>query len=449
MTPGNGRPKGRAVTTASEVPPPIQWHEGMLLAPQHFQQMSLRHELLVHYHTSASAPYAWGVRHLEIDPVTLPDGKLRVLELEAVMPDGLLVSFNRDLPELSIDLQDHVDAMKSKPVTMHLAVVARGAGLKFADRYTSSDGGSIADQNEAHDEIKIPVLKPVLQLLAGDEPAPMYVTIPIAKIAYRNESFTRTRFDPPLLRVARGSTVYDMCNTLASRLREKASFLAEQVRSPSSSASVTQLVDTKILVHCLAGELPAFEAILRSGAAHPFPLYVALCSVAGHVAGLGQALVPPVFDPYDHNHLVATFDQVYNAVTKAIAQGVRESYLEYPFVHEGGEFHIQFDPDWSGRSVILGVRAPSGVSDHDMAQWVGASVIASRSMLLPLRDRRVTGAVRKQIDAEADLVPPRGMTLYSVSPEEEFVKPGEDFVVLNPGVALPPESIVLFVRNRV
>src|SRR6185503_10016287 len=87
-----GRRKGRAQTTAREVPPPIQWHEGMLLAPQHFQQLSLRHELLVHYHAAQVSPFHWGVRYLEIDPVPLTDGILRVLDLEAVMPDGLAVS---------------------------------------------------------------------------------------------------------------------------------------------------------------------------------------------------------------------------------------------------------------------------------------------------------------------------------------------------------------------
>jgi type VI secretion system protein ImpJ len=451
MTPGtNGRRKGRVVTSAREVPPPIQWHEGMLLAPQHFQQMSLRHELLVHYHTTAAAPFHWGVRHIEIDPVPLVDGIFRVLELEAVMPDGLIVSHSPgDLPDLTVDLTANVDAMKSKPMTVNLAVVARGRGLELSDRYASDDGGSFADENSGEDDIAIPILKPKLQLVAGDDPPPKYVVLPIAKVAYRNEVFARARFEPPWLRVTPGSAIYDICNSVASRLREKACFLADQVRSPSSSAGVPQLVDTKILVHCLVGELPAFEAILRSGASHPFPLYVALCSLLGHVAGLSRALVPPVLDPYDHNDLVATFDQAYSALSKAISEGIHEAYSPFPFVFEGEEFHLRFDPDWGGRSVILGVRAPSGVSDQEMSQWVGGSVIASRSKLLPLRDRRVTGAVRKQIDADADLVPPRGVTLYSISPEEEFVNPGEDLVVLNPGGAQRPESIVLFVRNRV
>lgn len=52
-----------------------------------------------------------------------------------------------------------------------------------------------------------------------------------------------------------------------------------------------------------------------------------------------------------------------------------------------------------------------------MAAWVAASLIAARSKIPSLRDRRVAGTVRKRIEADADLVPARGVTLYSLSAE--------------------------------
>src|SRR5436190_1813629 len=61
MSTARERRKGRAQTTAREVPGAIQWHEGMLLAPQHFQWLSLRQETLLQYHASAISPFHWGV----------------------------------------------------------------------------------------------------------------------------------------------------------------------------------------------------------------------------------------------------------------------------------------------------------------------------------------------------------------------------------------------------
>ena len=56
------------------IPERIQWHEGMLLAPQHFQQSQARTDSLAGWHALAAAPLAWGVRHLEVDTSLLANG---------------------------------------------------------------------------------------------------------------------------------------------------------------------------------------------------------------------------------------------------------------------------------------------------------------------------------------------------------------------------------------
>ena len=72
-------------------PDRIQWHEGMLLSPQHFQLESARVDALIGWHTLTGAPYSWGVKRLKFDLSLLPSGMVRVLELEAILPDGTAV----------------------------------------------------------------------------------------------------------------------------------------------------------------------------------------------------------------------------------------------------------------------------------------------------------------------------------------------------------------------
>jgi type VI secretion system protein ImpJ len=445
------RRKGRVAATARDVPPAIQWHEGMLLAPQHFQLLSQRQEALLHYHAAALSPFHWGVRHLKVDPVLLVDGTFRVLELEAVLPDGLLVSHLPDeVPELAVDLTPRIDDMKQRPLTVHLAVAAHGRGLALGERYSFAEGEPAADENTGEGEIPVPILEPRLRLLLDEEPPPKYVSFPLAKVIHRDEVFSRTAFEPPWLRVAPGSALYELCLGIASRLREKAAFLADQVRSPSPAAHVPQLLEAKGLVHALVGELPAFEAALRVGVSHPFPLYLTLCSVLGHVAGLGRALVPPALEPYDHNDLAATFGQLRLSLFQALDEGVHEAYTAYPFAFEEGVFHLLFDPDWETRALILGVRAPVGVPDGEMAEWMAASLIAARSRINSLRDRRIVGARRKRIEADTDLVPSRGVTLYTLSADAEHVVAGEELEIRNPDDRADrrPQEVVLYVRNR-
>jgi len=438
--------------SARDVPAAIQWQEGMLLAPQHFQRLSWRHEALLQYHAGAISPFHWGVRHLEIDRVKLAAGVLRVVELEAVMPDGLVVSYTAgDVPGLAIDLSARADELRNRPLMVHLAVTAHGRGLAFTERYESVDGGAVADEITGEGELHLTVLRPKLALVATNDLDAKYVGFPLVQIERRNERFAQTGFEPPWLWVRPDSATYELCLRIATRLREKAGFLADQVRNPSMSSKTAHLLDTKLLVHCLVGELPPFEALLRSGVAHPFQLYLSLCSVVGHLAGLCRSLVPPVLEPYDHNDLQATFDRAYRFLDGAISEGVHEKYTRYVFTGRGDEYRLRFDPDWMTRTLILGVQAPLNVAEHEMAGWVGGSIIAAASKIAAQRNYRVLGLPRNRLGADADLVPPLGMAIYSLTVDGQLVVAGEDLVVVNPaadGQQLRPESVVLFVRHR-
>ena len=129
---------------AYEIPDAIQWHEGLLLTPQHFQQLSFRHEALVQYGTSLFAPFCWGVRRFKHHAISLPSGKLRVLELEAVMPDGLVVvhglhDSGRD-DVLEIDLSSQAEEIGERGALVQI-VVPRQGGNSNGDslRYESLD----------------------------------------------------------------------------------------------------------------------------------------------------------------------------------------------------------------------------------------------------------------------------------------------------------------------
>src|SRR5690606_29497365 len=104
------------MTRAHAAPDALVWHHGMLLAPQHFQQLSRRHEMLLYYHARTVAPYHWGVRHLEFDRVMLVGGVLRVRELEAILPDGLVVSHagGPDRADLQLDLAPFAERLKDQ-----------------------------------------------------------------------------------------------------------------------------------------------------------------------------------------------------------------------------------------------------------------------------------------------------------------------------------------------
>src|SRR5690242_15338125 len=96
----------------------IEWHEGLLLAPQHFQLMSARLDSLVAWQTLAAAPFSWGVRRLVLDTGLLPAGMLRVLALDAIMPDGTAVSYSGDSGRqgrLELSLEPYTEQLAKGP----------------------------------------------------------------------------------------------------------------------------------------------------------------------------------------------------------------------------------------------------------------------------------------------------------------------------------------------
>lgn len=68
--------------------PKILWGEGLFLRPQHFQQQDAYHEARQRELLFAAQPFAFGVSELNIDRDALHSGILRIVHIDARMPDG-------------------------------------------------------------------------------------------------------------------------------------------------------------------------------------------------------------------------------------------------------------------------------------------------------------------------------------------------------------------------
>jgi type VI secretion system protein ImpJ len=438
---------------AHEIPESIQWHEGLLLTPQHFQQLSLRQESLLQYVAGAIAPFNWGVRRFEWDAAGLAGGRLRVLRLDAVMPDGLVVSYGarggRELGggELSVDLAPHAERLKGGgSVTVYLAIAARDAepGARDKDgRYFSVEGDPVADEQTGDGALVIPRLRPHLKLAAGDPPGKNHVSFPLARVRHSGAALTLEGFIPPALAVARDSALGRMCSDAARHMREKAMFLADRLRGTSGGigggAGARAVLDreTEALVRCLVAPLPQIEAVLATGVTHPYLVYLAFCAAAGQVATMGGSLEPPLFHTYDHDDLAATFTEVLGYIRGK--------------VEGGGVYSIDFDPAWATKRLVLGMRARPGVNETQLTDWGKDCIIGSRAQMDALRRNRVRGARRSLIERDEDLVPPRDVLLFSLMPDPEYVEPGEVLQIFDAaggrGQETRPSAIVLYVRQ--
>src|SRR5581483_6028165 len=224
-------------------------------------------------------------------------------------------------------------------------------------------------------------------------------------------------------------------------------YLAEQARSPAANAEATELLGVKSQISSLVDSLPHLEAILAAGAAHPFLVYLALCSVVGKVAALDSAMVPPIMPTYDHNNLRVTFEQAASYITTTLNNAVTESYRTYTFRYDQGCYNLFFEGNWSSRRLVIGMRPPLAMSEKELLTWGEGCVIGSQSRLDALRANRILGAARKRIEREGDVVPTRGQVLFALNPDPQFIQPDEVLQIFNAGEHRPTE-IVLYVMQK-
>ena len=444
------------MTDARRIPDPIQWHEGMMLAPQHFQQAALRQEELLHYHLQTVNPFHWGIRRLKVDQVLLVSGRFRVLELEAIMPDGLVVEHGHEeeANALELDLEEYAEEIRSQPLMIHLALPEKKVGRVFKGdlaRYESVEGAPVTDENTGENEIPIPRLKPRLLLLATDDPPQKYVSFPLAQVAYKNETFALTDYLPPCLTIPLNSPIGEMCQLVAQRLREKAVYLSEQVQAPSSSTSGPMIQETRQRIQSLVAALPAFEGVLFTGQSHPYPLYLALCHLVGQTAALGSGLIPPVLPAYNHKDLRYSFDQAREFVFRMIEEGIHEAYTAYPFTLRDNIFELNFSESWMDRKyVYLGVRGPSGMPEKEIIDWVRKSWIGTENRIPSMREKRILGPERQVVEGDREILPTRGVVLFQMAVDPEFIEPETNLQIFNTAEtadASRPMEIVLYVKS--
>ncbi|WP_207482417.1 type VI secretion system baseplate subunit TssK [Arenibaculum pallidiluteum] len=440
------------MTGIRDVPDPIQWHEGMLLAPQHFQQEALRTQAMVAAHMGLAGTFHWGVVHLLLDRVALVSGLVRILELEAVMPDGLIVWHDSTAPApLELDISGHADPLAQAPLTIHLAVpAARSGSWGGAQRWQSVEGRPVLDENGG-DELSIPRLRPRLSLVvtaqAGERPPQRYVSMPLARIAFANDAFALTEFAPPSLAVTANSPVGRLCADVARRLREKAMLLSERMGAGAGrdGGDVSPFDEVRALV---VG-LPPLEAQLAVEACHPFQVYLSMAGLAGHVSALAAGAIPPKLSRYDHDDPLPAFAEIRDFIARMVER-VREVAEPIRFTFEDGMFGLEMREEWLRGKLLIGVRGPAGMPTADVVAWIENAVIASRPRLEKLAALRVTGAVRAVVDntGEAGVTPPRGTVLFTVEKDPDLILAGERLEIWNPdnlGSRQRPADVALYV----
>lgn len=441
---------------AFEIANAIQWHEGMLLSPQHFQEWSLRTEQLLQYRVMSTQPFFWGIHHCKIDASLLLGGRLCIIDLEAIMPDGLVVAFRAPEMILEIDLQPHQTTLQTQPLTVYLAVPALQSSSGYnaqnhTARYIAIEGDLVVDNNTGDNPLQMPRLKPQLRLLLEDETSYKFTSFPLFQISYQQEHFIVTDFIAPTFSIQETHSLYETAHSIALNVREKATFLSERLRAPASMARLDKpaLFETQLIIQGLVSSLPQLEALIYAKNIHPYLLYLTLCGMAGNLAGFVGALLPPVFPSYNHNNLQNTFAPLLQFINQML-DSIHESYLVISFELDKNKcFNLSLKNKELGKLFVIGIRMNPLSNNQDTLEWVEDTMIGTSDKISEMKDKRILGGSRKAIEKSDDIgvIPLRGILLFQIQTDEKFITPEETLVIYNSKDRGFPSEIVLYMKN--
>jgi type VI secretion system protein ImpJ len=434
--------------------PHIQWHEGMLLSPQHFQQESARVDALIAWQHLAVHPLGWGVRHLDIDTSLLVNGLVRVRSLEAVMPDGMAVTWPTPQaggPDLALDLTPLAAQLEAQELPIYLTVGRARSQRVSAQpaRLRGILGEPVEDEISEALPVDIPRAVPNLALAIGPRPSSAYLCLKLMTVRKDNEVFKRGGYVPALLEVPPDCEIRQRAQALAAQIRSKAAFLVKQTADPSSRIEDRlAMLEGKARLGSLVAALPVLEALLRGPAVPPFALYLALCAQLGPLATLRPGAVPLLPPPWVHDDPSAAIGPVLDAL-EDLAGEVSQEWRTTVFGFDGEAFALPLDAASPGSRLVVGVR---GQPERDLVAWMSGAVIGSRTVWSALSDRRVLGAARRRIEdaPELGLRSSAGYTLFAIEVAESFIVAGQPLVISNANETSAmqrPHEMVLFVKG--
>ncbi|KCB43580.1 type VI secretion system baseplate subunit TssK [Bordetella hinzii] len=423
--------------------PPVEriaWHEGMLLVPQHLQQLCARMDSLVAAQVLAARPVAWGLGRLVLDEHLLPAGRLRVLALDAILPDGTLVSYEAQrtgAAALELDLLPFQDALQDGGLDVYLTL-AVGAG-----RFVAAGVRLVEDMVSDAPAVEIPQSLPALQLAAGDYPGPERISLLLGDFIQEGSTVKRGNRLGPLLCLPRDSGLWNQAMQLLALMRAKAVYLARQVVLPVSDLEgrLAQL-ELRARLAALMTSLPEAEALMRGPRVHPWDLYLALVRLSGAMALLRPGQVAPMPPDYSQERPQQALESLLGFL-REMAVEVNESYRLSKFLLVDGAFVLGMESGFLEGRLIIGV---SGPSERDARSWIAGAIIGTEAEFASLRGRRVLGAERRAV-AEGGLG--GGYSLFEI--DASTFKAGDLLKIANPNEgesASRPHEIVLFVKGE-
>ena len=437
----------------SLLPDAVCWHEGMQLLPQHFQLQGLRAEVLAAHLANACNPWFWGVSRVEFDPSALSAGLVRLLHLQATLPDGLPVNLQAGVdPTLELDVSEAIAATDTATVTVYLAVSPlwrAGQLLPLKGRLQSVVGDALPDLTSGEYPESITVWRPNPRLCTQLNKADS-ICLPLLRIRKEGGGFLALPFTPPTPNLLPESVLGRRVAGLCARAREKCLFLAGRLRLAQQAGNQDDALEVRRQLTALWARLPEVEGALNSRLATPQSLHGALLGLAGSWAALDPLRGVPAFAALDFLELQQGYEALLDWLESTL-ELIRAGYRSLPFDQHETLFSIQLPDDQPSQRLVIGLRMPNGASEQAASDWLKSAIIASAPHVALLGRQRMSGLAHQAMSRNEQVAYSVGddTRLFVINAQGQWFNSQLPLQIVASGsqLASSPWQVVLFVAQ--
>jgi type VI secretion system protein ImpJ len=356
--------------------PKVLWGEGLFLRPQHFQQQDAYHEWRLAQMARLLHPYAWGVRHVKVDPDALQTGLLRLLELQVVFPDGELFNAPADdelpPPVALSSLAESADQLSGE-WTFHVALAPlRAHGTNMAATREEADTAvryyrkaqQAADAYTDAVSAEVVVLRKSAKLLPDASPKAHLVSLPLLRLKKTSTGgFEQDgRFIPPCANIQASPALFLHLRRLLDVLQAKVDALYGLHREPSKNIIEFRSGDVASfwLLHTASAAFAGLSHLARHPALHPERLFEKLLELAGSLMTFSKTFTLADLPAYDHLNAGPGFTRLDQIVRELLETVISTRYFSIvlqehvPSFHQGRLDAEQITPK---TQLFLGVSA--------------------------------------------------------------------------------------------
>ena len=430
--------------TRLKVKGPIQWYEGMMLAPHHFQQDEFRRYQEACIRLKLSYPFAYGFSSFTIDTLALAKNLFVVSEMEGVFPDGEIFSISQPLQVSLGDFATH----SLSDITIWLGIAPWDEGVsplnRDRPRYKVVEEKAVGSYEDASNLLPISRLMPIVQIYAAKEKSEAFVSMPIATLQCEHNVFSFAPFIAPCFHMSDAQLILDELRKIAQLCRKKELFLLKKYDHTLGVKSTKQEIMTLFSLDRLRSTIPCLEMIINNPEMPPFEAYKELIRILGKMTSIQQDIVAKNVVPYHHERIYHSFLSLLTEI-KLSLDSIVETYQYIEFDETQNVFSLLIHPET--KTIFLSMVFQK--DQEDKIEWLNNAIIVSDSEVDLVVKERITGAKRrvlKHYEYPQDLYDP-GDLLIEVEVDNKYVFKNKKLIIFNPIQKEKPEMIFWCVKE--